>query len=135
MDGETTDEGPGLFELARDYIFGKQLTPEEQVKLWKEHLTEQRRILERQLRCTIAQVTFEIINFLAIAREETKVKNEIRKLANKGDMENATVLTRELLRSRKQVVRIHTSIAQLNSVRMQLQQNLGTFCSLIFLII
>jgi len=104
---------PNFFESARDYIFGKPLTPEEQVKLWKTHLIEQRRMLDRQLR--------------GIEREEGKAKKQVQLLAKKGDMDNAKVLTKEIIRTRKQVERIHTSKAQINSVIMQLQQNLATY--------
>jgi hypothetical protein len=46
-----------------------------------------------------------------------------------GDRENAKVLVKEIIRSRKQVERMHISKAQLNSVSMQLRQNLGLLLS------
>lgn len=49
-------------------------------------------------------------------------------------MENAKVLTKELIRSRKHVEKLHVMKAQINSVSMQLQQNLGAFLAL-FLIL
>lgn len=65
------------------------------------------------------------LSLLAIEREQNKIKREIQLLARKGEVENAKVLTRELVRSRKHVEKMHVMKAQINSVSMQLQQNLG----------
>jgi division protein CdvB (Snf7/Vps24/ESCRT-III family) len=61
----------------------------------------------------------------AIQQAEAKSKAEIKLLSKKGDQASARVLARELVRSRRAVDRIHTSKAQLNSVSMQLTNQLG----------
>lgn len=55
----------------------------------------------------------------------SKVKAEVKKLAAKGDVRNAKVLAREVVRSNKQKDRLHTSQARLNSIGMQLNHQLG----------
>jgi charged multivesicular body protein 3 len=60
--------------------------------------------------------------------EEQKLKRSIKELAKKGDKQNlqsAKTLAKELIRSRKAKERIYQSKAQLNSVSMQLSQNMG----------
>ena len=54
-----------------------------------------------------------------------KTKQAIKQYAKKGDQASARLLARELVRSRKAVSRLHTSKAQLNSVSMQLGNQLG----------
>eukprot|EP01126_Amoeba_proteus_P043293 TRINITY_DN4746_c0_g2_i11.p1 TRINITY_DN4746_c0_g2~~TRINITY_DN4746_c0_g2_i11.p1 ORF type:complete len:193 (+),score=59.91 TRINITY_DN4746_c0_g2_i11:148-726(+) len=83
------------------------------VKKWRQELNTLKRQLDRQIR--------------AIEREQNKVKIEIRTLSKKGEVDNAKILVKELIRSRKQVERIYVSKAQINSISMQLQQNLATY--------
>ena len=59
-----------------------------------------------------------------IETEEVKVTRNIKERMKKGDKESAKVLAKELVRSRKAKERMYESKAQLNSVAMQLQQNL-----------
>ena len=60
-----------------------------------------------------------------IQREEAKVKASIKAAAKRGDMSNAKTLAREVCRSRKAVNRMHTSKAQMNSVVMQMENQLA----------
>lgn len=92
-------------------IFGKPLSADEMVKKWKSDLRTQDRQLTRQLQ--------------NIAREEQKVKITLKALAKKGDQASCRSLAKELVNSRKAQDRIHTSKAQLNSVSMQLQNQLS----------
>jgi len=110
-----SEPGNGFFSEAYDFIFGKQvvITPEENVKKWQDALLKEKRNITRQIR--------------TIQREQAKIQREITALSKKGDRENAKTLVKELIRSRKQVDRMHTSIAQINSVSMQLRQNLATY--------
>jgi charged multivesicular body protein 3 len=107
--------GNGFFSEAYDFIFGKSvvISPEENVKKWQDALQKEKRNITRQIR--------------TIQREQAKIQREITALSKKGDRENAKTLVKELIRSRKQVDRMHTSIAQINSVSMQLRQNLATY--------
>ncbi|ORZ36791.1 Snf7-domain-containing protein [Catenaria anguillulae PL171] len=70
-------------------------TPEEQVKKWRASLRAQDRVLDRQIR--------------SIDAEEAKVKRSLKDAAKKGNRPE----------------RLHTSKAQLNSVSMQLGQQLA----------
>lgn len=54
-----------------------------------------------------------------------KVRAEIKKLATKGDVKNAKILAREVVRSQKQKSRLQTSKANLNSIHMQLGHQLA----------
>ena len=61
----------------------------------------------------------------AIQREEEKVKKSIKDAAKRGDSGTCKLLAKEVVRSRKAVNRMHTSKAQMNSVVMQMENNLG----------
>jgi len=95
-------------------LFGKKPSPEEFVKKWKRELKKEERNLDRTLH--------------SIEMEEQKIKRSIKELAKKGDKQNlnsAKTLAKELLRSRKAKENMYKSKAQLNSVGMQLSQNLS----------
>jgi len=95
-------------------LFGKRPTPEEYVKKWKRELKKEDRNLERNIR--------------SIELEEQKIKRSIKELVKKGDKQNlnsARTLAKELIQSRKAKENIYKSKAQLNSVAMQLTQNLS----------
>jgi charged multivesicular body protein 3 len=57
--------------------------------------------------------------------EEGKVKRSIKELIKKNDKKSATILAKEMVRSKKAKERLYTSRATLNSVSMQLQQQLS----------
>lgn len=92
-------------------LFAKPPTPEEQVRKWRSGIRSQERELDRQLR--------------GIQSEEVKVKRTIKQLAKKGDTTSCRTLAKELVRSRKQRNRIMTSKAQLNSIVLELQRQVG----------
>jgi len=95
-------------------LFGKKVTPEEYVKKWKKELKKEERSLERNIR--------------GIELEEQKIIRSIKDLVKKGDRQNAgsaKILAKELIRSRKAKERLYASKAQINSVSMQLTQNLA----------
>ncbi|KAJ3138768.1 Charged multivesicular body protein 3, partial [Physocladia obscura] len=95
-------------------IFGlfKKVTPEEQVKKWRQSIRTQERELDRQIR--------------GIDTEEAKVKKIIQAAAKRNDVGACRTLAKEIVRSRKAKDRLYTSKAQLNSLQMQLQQQLAT---------
>ncbi|KAJ3107188.1 Charged multivesicular body protein 3 [Phlyctochytrium planicorne] len=93
-------------------IVGKKLSPDEQVKKWRSSIRTQERELDKQLR--------------GIEAEEIKVKRNIKLAAKRKDTASCKILAKEIVRSRKAKDRIHTSKAQLNSLVMQLQQQLAT---------
>jgi len=95
-------------------LFGKKQNIEEVAKKWKRELRREDRNLDKTIR--------------SIEIEEQKLKRSIKELAKKGDkqsLNSAKTLAKELLRSRKAKERLYASKAQLNSVSMQLTQNLS----------
>ena len=72
-------------------LFGKKLTPEDQLKKWKQTIRTQERALERQIK--------------QIEIEQNKVKKTIQQSAQKGDKNGTRMLALELVRSRKAVNR------------------------------
>ncbi|BGP15869.1 hypothetical protein JCM10213_005645 [Rhodosporidiobolus nylandii] len=91
------------------FIWGP--TPQEKVRKWQTQLKKEQRTLDRE------------IHQLDLAN--SKVKGEIKKLAQKGDTRNAKLLAREVVRSNRQKSRMQTSKAQLNSINMQLGHQLA----------
>ncbi|KDE06578.1 hypothetical protein MVLG_03074 [Microbotryum lychnidis-dioicae p1A1 Lamole] len=91
-------------------IFGP--SPEEKVRKWQQQLKQQSRSLDREIR--------------QLDTASNKVKQQVRKLATQGDLKNAKLLAREVVRSNKQKDRLHTSQARLNSIKMQLTHQLAT---------
>lgn len=75
----------------------------------------------------------KIILFIpAITREEDKVKHSLKEAAKKGDKEVCTVLAKEVIRARKAITKIHTSKAHLNSIQLQMKNQLGKMRYLIY---
>ncbi|GAA6059297.1 hypothetical protein JCM10212_006690 [Sporobolomyces blumeae] len=91
------------------FIWGP--TPQERVRKWQTQLKKEQRALDRE------------IHQLDLAN--SKVRQEIKKLAQKGDAKNAKLLAREVVRSQKQKQRLQTSKASLNSIHMQLGHQLA----------
>lgn len=60
-----------------------------------------------------------------IKRELKKTELSIKECAKRGDKRSMNVLALELLRTRKAVERLHTSKAQMNSITLHLNENLG----------
>lgn len=62
----------------------------------------------------------------AIKNEEEKVKRSLKQAASKGDKDTCTILAKEIVRSRKATNRIYTTKAHLNSVQLQMKNQLAT---------
>ncbi|KAJ1985847.1 Vacuolar protein-sorting-associated protein 24 [Dimargaris cristalligena] len=82
--------------------------PEELVRKWRQSIQSQQRVLQRQIR--------------NIEMEETKTKRILKGLAKKNDLKSCRILAKELVRSERQKQRLHISVAQLNSISMELQR-------------
>lgn len=65
---------------------------------------------------------------LAIQREEEKVRRSLKEAAKKGDKAVCIILAKEVIRARKAINKIHTSKAHLNSVQLQMKNQLGEYC-------
>merc|ERR1711916_330565 len=92
-------------------LFGKKLTPKEQVREWKRGMRRQQRQIQRQI--------------TGIMREQKKAEHEMRQAAKNGDTTSAKILAREYVRANKAITRLHTSKAQMNSVIMSMEANLA----------
>ncbi|KAK9898608.1 Snf7-domain-containing protein [Cystobasidium minutum MCA 4210] len=92
------------------FLFGP--TPEERVKQWQQQIKKEARLLDREIR--------------QLDGAQAKTKSQLKQLANKGDVKNAKLLAREVVRSNKQKDRLATSKARLNSINMQLTHQLST---------
>lgn len=64
---------------------------------------------------------------LGIQREEEKIKRSLKEAAAKNDKQVCTILAKEIIRSRKAISKIYTSKAHLNSVQMQMKNQLGMY--------
>ena len=53
------------------------------------------------------------------------MKQSVKAAVKRGDVSNAKMLAKELVRSRKATNRMHTSKARMNSVMMQMENQLG----------
>ncbi|XP_008560253.1 charged multivesicular body protein 3 [Microplitis demolitor] len=95
-------------------LFGKshEKNPKEQVQEWTHKLRKEGYQLDRQVR--------------AIQREEDKVKKSLKEAAKKGDKDVCKILAKEIIRARKACNKIYTSKAHLNSVSLQMKNQLAT---------
>nr|CAG4647438.1 EOG090X0EF4 [Megafenestra aurita]SVE92677.1 EOG090X0EF4 [Megafenestra aurita] len=95
-------------------LFGKtpEPNPKDKVNEWCSKLRRESSQLDRQIR--------------GIQREEDKVKKSLREAAKKGDKEVCLILAKEVLRARKAVSKIYTSKAHINSISMQMKNQLAT---------
>ncbi|KNC56272.1 charged multivesicular body protein 3 [Thecamonas trahens ATCC 50062] len=92
-------------------LFGKKLSPKEQVRQWKRGMRHEMRAVDRQI--------------TAIKREQKGVEREIKQCAKSGDVVSAKILAKEYVRANKAVERLYTSKAQMNSVIMSMEANLA----------
>lgn len=68
----------------------------------------------------------ELITLIvAIQREEDKVKRTLKEAAKKKDMDTCKILAKEVIHARKAINKIYTSKAHLNSVLLQMKNQLG----------
>ena len=81
------------------------------MKEWNAKLRKESYALDRQVR--------------SIKREEDKIKKSLKDAAKKNDKQVCTILAKEVVRSRKAINRINASKAQLSSVQLQMQQQMG----------
>jgi charged multivesicular body protein 3 len=82
-----------------------------QVKQWTTELRGQVRDMDRQIR--------------HLERDEEKIKREIKTMAKRGEMSVVKMAAKNIIVIRKSEERLHVTKAQLNSVMMTLQTDLG----------
>ncbi|XP_018321230.1 charged multivesicular body protein 3 [Agrilus planipennis] len=95
-------------------LFGKsnERNPKEMVNEWSHKIRKEGYQLDRQIR--------------AIQREEEKVRRSLKEAAKKNDKDTCLILAKEILRARKSVNKIHTTKAHLNSINLQMKNQLAT---------
>eukprot|EP01087_Luapelamoeba_hula_P020717 TRINITY_DN7120_c0_g1_i3.p1 TRINITY_DN7120_c0_g1~~TRINITY_DN7120_c0_g1_i3.p1 ORF type:complete len:211 (+),score=50.37 TRINITY_DN7120_c0_g1_i3:179-811(+) len=91
---------------------GPKITPEERVRQWKRDLKREERVITR----AIADIN----------REEAKVVIEVKKAARANQPQIARSLAKQIVMSRKAKERLYRSRAELNSVSLQLTEQLAT---------
>ncbi|OAD56538.1 Charged multivesicular body protein 3 [Eufriesea mexicana] len=95
-------------------LFGKSQdkNPKEMVQEWTHKLRKEGYQLDRQVR--------------AIQREEDKIKRSLKEAAKKGDKDVCKILAKEIIRARKTCNKLYTSKAHMNSVSLQMKNQLAT---------
>lgn len=83
----------------------------QKVREWNSKLRKEGLLLDRQIR--------------GIMREQEKVKISLKQAAKKGDRDTCVILAKEMVRARKAIGRINTSKAQINSVMLNMNQQLA----------
>ncbi|BES96445.1 unnamed protein product [Nesidiocoris tenuis] len=95
-------------------LFGKspEKDPKEQVNEWSHKIRKEGYQLDRQIR--------------GIQREEEKVKKSLKEAAKKGDKDVCIILAKEVIRANKAINKIHNTKTHLNSIQMQMKNQLST---------
>ncbi|KAL3863302.1 hypothetical protein ACJMK2_005067 [Sinanodonta woodiana] len=95
-------------------LFGKgnEKSPKDMVNDWTHTLRKEGYGLERQIK--------------SIQREEEKTKRHLKEAAKKGEKAACTILAKEILKSRKAVNKLYAAKAQLNSISMNMKNQLAT---------
>jgi DNA helicase IV len=89
------------------------LTTFAQLQKWKGTIRREERLLDRQIS--------------SLKEQEDKSRKMIQQMAKKRpqDVGNVRILAKELVRAKKQQQRMYQSKATLNSIQMQLQEQIG----------
>ncbi|KAL0276615.1 UNVERIFIED_CONTAM: hypothetical protein PYX00_004154 [Menopon gallinae] len=94
-------------------LFGKtqEKSPKDMVQEWTHKLRKEGYALDRQVR--------------GIMREEEKIKRSLKEAAKKGDKDVCVILAKEVIKARKAIAKIHTTKTHLNSVQLQMKNQLA----------
>lgn len=92
-------------------LFGKGPDPKTQIKDWTSKLRKEQNNIERQIN--------------KIKREEAKVGASLKAAAKKGDKDSCRILAKEVVRSRKAVNKMYSSKARINSVQLQMENQMA----------
>merc|ERR1719312_235021 len=92
-------------------LFGKSPDPKDQVNDWCKKLRKEGNQIERQIN--------------SIKREEAKVTKSLKDAAKKGDKDVCKILAKEIVNSRKSVNKLYAAKANINSVSMQMKNQLA----------
>ncbi|KZT62177.1 hypothetical protein CALCODRAFT_426759 [Calocera cornea HHB12733] len=86
-------------------------TPEEKVRAWQQRLKSEGRQLDKEIR--------------QLDQAQSKARQSLKQLAQKGDVKSARILAKEVVRSNKQKERLYVSKARLGSIGVQLSNQLA----------
>lgn len=64
--------------------------------------------------------------FVAIQREEDKIKKALKEAAKKGEKDVCVILAKDVVHARKAINKIYTSKTHISSVQMQMKNQLAT---------
>lgn len=94
-------------------VFGLKPNPEVQLRKCNTLLRQQQRFLDRHVQ--------------DLSQSEKKARGQLKAAAKRGDKKSVRILAIELVRAKKQRERLYKSKAQLNSISMQLREQLATY--------
>jgi charged multivesicular body protein 2A len=88
-------------------LFGKQISPEEKLNTFRQSLRKSIRELDRAR--------------TRLQTEETKVKNEIKRLTNRGEMDSVMILCKDLVRNRAAAQKFMKLSSQLQALGLRIE--------------
>jgi len=83
-------------------LFGKKLTPTEQVREWQRRLRREQRMMDREIR--------------QLNQETKKVEKSLREAAKRGDSGSVQILGKEISVARAQIGRFHANKVRIERV-------------------
>lgn len=120
-----------MLKSINNLIFGP--SPEESVKSWQNNIRKQGRLLDREIKQVelytyihIYIYIFIINTFLQLDVSINKAKANLKSLVKVNDKKSLRILTKEIIKTDKQKIRLINSKSQLNSINMQLSHQLLT---------
>jgi len=88
-------------------LFGKKITPEEKLQNFRKSLRKSAREIERER--------------TRLQQQETKMKNEMKKLSLKGETESAMIIAKDLVRNRAAMKKFLKLGSQLESLGLRIE--------------
>lgn len=88
-------------------LFGKKISPEEKLKQFRQSLRRSVRQLERERN--------------RLVQEETKLKNEMKRLSTKGETQSVMILAKDLVRNRSAMHKFLKLSSQLESLGLRIE--------------
>lgn len=102
-------------------------TTEEKIRSWQAKIRSEQRQLDREIRQVCHHAHYAITHPLRVQQLDIatkKVQTQVKQLAQKGQVGNAKLLAKEVVRSHKQKDRLTVNKARLGSINVQLQHQL-----------
>ncbi|KAL6929004.1 hypothetical protein ACO0SA_002338 [Hanseniaspora valbyensis] len=90
-----------------EWVFGKQITPQERLKMNQRSLQRAMRELDREKR--------------KLEQQETKLVSEIRKMCKNGQIKQAKIKSKDLIRTKNYVKKFDVMSTKLNMINLRIQ--------------